>query len=301
MSRTPDARARDIQTKQIQENLTHVQKHFGDLCQLFAAYVRKTARVRDKADLLVSEILFYADTETPTLKNGLKNFADQLAKIQDYRQAQVQRLDAKVVEPLKAYGSAVKQKKEDLKLTQSARNREAKQMQQLEKTRQRNPSDRQIIAESELQRATMEATRMTRQLEETIDLFECQKIRDIKNILGEFVTVEMAFHAKALEVYTAAYQHIKNVDEEADLEVFRSTLHPPDYQSGIEFIRSNSRTSLYHTSMSMSKSGTLQSKASKGQKKGVEEEDEDDDDEDEEEEDDDDDDDDLEDVTDDEK
>lgn len=41
----------------------------------------------------------------------------------------------------------------------------------------------------------------------------------LQNILGEFVTVEMAFHAKALEVYTAAYQHIKNVDEEADLEV----------------------------------------------------------------------------------
>lgn len=35
-------------------------------------------------------------------------------------------------------------------------------------------------AESELQRATMDATRTTHQLEETIDLFERQKIRDIK-------------------------------------------------------------------------------------------------------------------------
>lgn len=31
----------------------------------------------------------------------------------------------------------------------------------------------------------------------------------------------MAFHAKALEIYTTAYQHIQNVDEEADLEVSR--------------------------------------------------------------------------------
>ncbi|KAB5517831.1 hypothetical protein PHYPO_G00171720 [Pangasianodon hypophthalmus] len=147
MSRTPDARARDTQTRQIQEGITHVEKHFGELCQLFAAYVRKTARLRDKADLLVREIGFYADTETPNLKNGLKNFADQFAKIQDYRQAQVERLDAKVVEPLKAYGTIVKLKREDLKLTQSARNREAKQMQQLERTRQRNPSDRQIISQ----------------------------------------------------------------------------------------------------------------------------------------------------------
>ncbi|XP_077937752.1 CBY1-interacting BAR domain-containing protein 1 isoform X7 [Gasterosteus aculeatus] len=223
MSRTPDARARDNQTRQIQENITNVEKHFGEMCQLFAAYVRKTARLRDKSDVLVREIGVYADTETPQLKKGMKQFADHLAKIQDYRQAEVERLEAKVIEPLKSYGAVVKRKRDDLKATQSARDREAKQMAQLERTRQRNPSDRQIIAESELQRATMDATRTTRQLEETIDEFEKQKIRDIKKIFGEFVTVEMSFHAKALEVYTLAYQSIQSVDEEKDLEQQRAS------------------------------------------------------------------------------
>ncbi|XP_026144740.1 CBY1-interacting BAR domain-containing protein 1 isoform X2 [Carassius auratus] len=259
MSRTPDARARDTQTKQIQENITNVEKHFGDLCQLFSAYVRKTARLRDKADLLVKEVGLYADTETPNLKLGLKNFADQLAKIQDYRQAEVERLEVKVIEPLTAYGNIVKTKR----------------------------------AESELQRATMDATRTTRQLEETIDDFEKQKIRDIKKILGEFVTVEMTFHAKALEIYTTAYQHIQNVDEEGDLEVFRNSLHPPDYQSGLEIVRANSKLSLNRTGTSMSKSGTMQSRTSSRQRKRDDEEDED-------EEEDDEDEDDLEEVTDDE-
>ncbi|XP_029299817.1 CBY1-interacting BAR domain-containing protein 1 isoform X3 [Cottoperca gobio] len=228
MSRTPDARVRDNQTRKIQENITNVEKHFGEMCQLFAAYVRKTARLRDKSDVLVREIGMYADTETPYLKRGMKQFADHLAKIQDYRQAEVERLESKVIEPLKSYGAVVKRKREDLKATQSARDREAKQMAQLERTRQRNPSDRQIIsqAESELQRATMDATRTTRQLEETIDEFERQKIRDIKKIFGEFVTVEMSFHAKALEVYTLAFQSIQSVDEEQDLEQQRDCSRP---------------------------------------------------------------------------
>lgn len=46
---------------------------FGELCQIFAAYVQKTARLRDKADLLVNEINVYASTETLHLKQGLKN------------------------------------------------------------------------------------------------------------------------------------------------------------------------------------------------------------------------------------
>ncbi|XP_023675854.1 CBY1-interacting BAR domain-containing protein 1 isoform X2 [Paramormyrops kingsleyae] len=278
MSRTPDARTRDGQTSQIQENITNVEKHFGELCQLFAAYVRKTARLRDKADLLVREVSLYADTETPSLKSGLKLFADQLAKIQDYRQAEVERLEVKVIEPLKSYGTVVKLKREDLKNTQTARTREAKQMQQLERMRQRRPSDRQ--AESELQRATMDATRTTRQLEETIDEFEKQKIRDIKSILGQFITIEMAFHAKALEVFTTAYQHIQNIDEEEDLEVFRSLLHPPDYSTRLDIVRANTRSSLNRTTSSLGKSGTLQQPGTPNRSMKREEEDDEDDDED---------------------
>ncbi|XP_036001038.1 protein FAM92A [Fundulus heteroclitus] len=288
MNRTPDARARDNQTRKIQENITNVEKHFGDMCQLFAAYARKTARLRDKADLLVREIGLYADTETPDLKRGMKQFAEHLAKVQDYRQAEVERLEARVIEPLKGYGAVVKRKREDLKATQSARDREAKQMAQLEKTRLRNPSDRQIIsqAESELQRATMDATRTTKQLEETIDEFERQKIQDIKKVFGEFMTVEMAFHAKALEIYTSAFQSIQSVNEEADLEVFRSSLHPPDFQSRLDIVRANSKASLDQTGSFLSTSGTLQQQraSSRQTRRGEEDEDEEEEDSEEEEE-----------------
>ncbi|KAK1331914.1 hypothetical protein QTO34_007590 [Cnephaeus nilssonii] len=247
---------RDAQTRQLQNAVTNVEKHFGELCQIFAAYVRKTARLRDKADLLVNEVNVYAATETPNLKQGLKNFADEFAKLQDYRQAEVERLEAKVVEPLKAYGTIVKLKRDDLKATLTARNREAKQLTQLERTRQRNPSDRH--AETELQRATMDATRTTRQLEETIDNFEKQKIKDIKTIFSEFITIEMLFHGKALEVYTAAYQNIQKIDEEEDLEVFRNSLYPPDYSSRLDIVRANSKSPLQRSLSAKCVSGTGQ-------------------------------------------
>ncbi|XP_032981741.1 CBY1-interacting BAR domain-containing protein 1 isoform X2 [Rhinolophus ferrumequinum] len=213
---------RDAQTRQLQDAVTNVEKHFGELCQIFAAYVRKTARLRDKADLLVNEINVYASTETPNLKQGLKNFADEFAKLQDYRQAEVERLEAKVVEPLKAYGTIVKMKRDDLKATLTARNREAKQLTQLERTRQRNPSDRHVIsqAETELQRATMDATRTTRHLEETIDNFEKQKIKDIK--------------------------------------VFRNSLYPPDYSSRLDIVRANSKSPLQRSLSTKCVSGTGQ-------------------------------------------
>ncbi|XP_064240437.1 CBY1-interacting BAR domain-containing protein 1 isoform X5 [Aotus nancymaae] len=224
---------RNAQTKQLQTAVSNVEKHFGELCQIFAAYVRKTARLRDKADLLVNEINTYAATETPHLKLGLMNFADEFARLQDYRQAEVERLEAKVVEPLKAYGTIVKMKRDDLKATFTARNREAKQLTQLERTRQRNPSDRHIIvsfefrslkkkfkAETELQRAAMDASRTSRHLEETIDNFERQKMKDIK--------------------------------------VFRNSLYAPDYSSRLDIVRANSKSPLQRSLSAKCVSGTGQ-------------------------------------------
>uniref|UniRef100_A0A8C6TJE3 Family with sequence similarity 92 member A1 n=1 Tax=Neogobius melanostomus TaxID=47308 RepID=A0A8C6TJE3_9GOBI len=225
MMRTRDARARDVETKKIEDNITNVEKYFGNMCQHFAAYARKTARLRDKGDILVRLIGEYADTETPDLKSGMK--------------------EAKVVKPLKQYSAVVRRQREDLKSTQNARDREVKQTAQLERTRQKNPSDRQIIAETELQRATNEATRSTKCLEESIDRFESQKIVDLKKIFGEFVIIEMAFHAKALEMYTKAYDNIQQVDEDKNLEEFRSSLYRPERKSHL--VRAHSLTSLNRT------------------------------------------------------
>ncbi|KAM9097794.1 CBY1-interacting BAR domain-containing protein 1 isoform 1-T1 [Sarcophilus harrisii] len=271
--------SRDAQTRQMQDAVSNVEKHFGELCQVFAGYVRKKARLRDKADLLVNEINAYASTETPNLKHGLKNFAEEFAKLQDYRQAEVERLEAKVVEPLKTYGTIVKMKREDLKATLTAKNREAKQLTQLERTRQRNPSDRHIIAETELQRATMDATRTSRHLEETIDNFEKQKIKDIKNIFSEFITIEMLFHGKALEVYTAAYQNMQKIDEEEDLEIFRSSLYPPDYSTRLDIVRANSKSPLQRSLSAKCISGTAQQIPTSRIRKDQQDDDEEDDDE----------------------
>ncbi|XP_008061130.1 protein FAM92A-like, partial [Carlito syrichta] len=172
----------------------------------------------------------------------------------------VERLETKVVEPLKAYGSIVKMKRDDLKATLKARNQEAKQLTQLERTRQRNPSDRHVIsqAETELHRATIAATRTSRHLEETIGNFEKQKMKDIKAIFSEFITIEMTFHCKALELYTAAYQNIQKIDEDEDLEVFRNSLYAPDYSSRLDIVRANSKSPIQRSLSAKSISGTGQ-------------------------------------------
>uniref|UniRef100_A0A8D0L5X3 CBY1 interacting BAR domain containing 2 n=1 Tax=Sphenodon punctatus TaxID=8508 RepID=A0A8D0L5X3_SPHPU len=193
----------------IMENtVTNAEKYFGQFCTLMASYTRKTAKLRDKSDLLVKQLIDYANSENPELRSAMKNFAEELAKVQDYRQAEVERLETKVVEPLKLYGIRLKQTRTDIKRFNNARNNEIKQLEKLEKLRQKAPSDRHAIAESNVHKASVDASRSTQQLEETINEFQKQKLKDIQRIFSDFITIEMVFHTKALEVYSSAFQNL---------------------------------------------------------------------------------------------
>lgn len=77
----------------------------------------------------------------------------------------------------------------------------------------------QSQAESELTKASIEVSRVVKGLEEQIDSFERRKLHDLKSILLDFVTVELSFHTKALELLTKAYQDVAAIDEIKDIEV----------------------------------------------------------------------------------
>ncbi|KAM5207876.1 CBY1-interacting BAR domain-containing protein 2 isoform 1-T1 [Hipposideros larvatus] len=221
---------RDSQVRVMENTVTNAEKYFGQFCSLLAAYTRKTAGLRDKADRLVKQLIDFANTENPELRATMRNFAEDLAKVQDYRQAQVERLETKVVNPLKLYGTQIKQTRSEIKKFKRVRNNEIKQLEKLEKLRQKSPSDRQMIhfpqsqAETSVQRASVDASRTTHQLEETVDAFQKQKLKDLQKIFLDFVTIEMAFHAKAVEVYSSAFQVLDNYDLESDLEDFRAKM-----------------------------------------------------------------------------
>lgn len=105
-------------------------------------------------------------------------------------QFQVLRLDTKVVQPLMNYGIKCKQTKNDIKASFSAQEREQSQKKKLEQLRQKSPGDRNKLsmAETDLQKASVEASRISKALQEQTDKFETEKIKDLK-VMFIFVSV----------------------------------------------------------------------------------------------------------------
>ncbi|XP_053762692.1 CBY1-interacting BAR domain-containing protein 2 [Panthera pardus] len=219
--------SRDSQVRVMEDTVTDAEKHLGQFCSMLAAYTRKTAQVRDKADRLVKQLTDFANTEHPDMRATLRSFAEDLAKVQDYRQAEVERLETKVISPLKLYGAHIKQTRAEIKKLKQVQKNEIKQLAKLGKLRQKSPSDRLTIsqAETSVQRASVDASHTTHRLGERIEAFQKRKLTDLQKIFLDFVTIEMVLHAKAVEVYSSAFQTLENYDPERDLEDFRAKMH----------------------------------------------------------------------------
>ncbi|GFR01366.1 protein FAM92A [Trichonephila clavata] len=221
-----DLRSSELEHSFIKERIHNVEKHFSEISSKLSAYNKKVAHVRDCGDDLAKSILNFAAKENLniTLRSSLMQFADLFIAIQEYRDAQIQRADVKVVLEFANYNSICKKAKSDLKTCFEIRAKEIAKKNQLEKARGKNPTDWQKIAQAEraLNQAKEEATQTTVDLFKKIDNFERKKIEDIKNVLLEFIKIEMVFHAKAIELYTTAYNVIKTIKVEDDLKEFQS-------------------------------------------------------------------------------
>lgn len=246
MSRSgSDLKDSETQSKFIQERITAVEKNFGQLCDTFSSYTRKTARLRDKGDQITKDVLTYVGEEklNPSAKKHFTEFAQNLSAIQDYRNAQVTRLEAKVQQPLSNYGLKCKHTKADLKAAFTAREREHKIRKKLDAARLKGDTRQVATLETDLQKATVDASRTTKNLEQQMDKFELEKLQDAKKIMTDFIMIEMAFHAKALEVYSQCFENVGAVNVDQDIKEFRAKMRPSNTEARINMARSGSVSS----------------------------------------------------------
>ncbi|XP_068083444.1 CBY1-interacting BAR domain-containing protein 1-B [Anabrus simplex] len=262
-SARPQNMTSDQQAKFILERISSVEKHFAEMCTAFGAYARKNAGLRDKTDEVAKVVNDYAEAENvnKSLKTGLLQFSGTLCNIGDYRDVHVQRLENKVVSELSQYEGICKHAKDEVKSIFAVRDREISRRRHLDRLRERNPRNRQQIsmAESELMKASADVSRTVKALEEQVDMFEKKKLHDIRAALLGYVTIELSFHAKAVELFTKAYQELADIDEDQDLEdfqqirgdfdwEFRNALRVPESVSRLDTVK---RTSFRSSAFSL--------------------------------------------------
>jgi hypothetical protein len=65
----------------------------------------------------------------------------------------------------------------------------------------------------------MEINKILNEIREISDSFEKQKYDDLRSILTDFILIQMKYHATSVELLTAAYSDINEMNEKKDFQV----------------------------------------------------------------------------------
>ena len=236
-----DQKAKDQQAKTIKESITKSENLLTGVLNAVQKKCRKEAALRDSSDIMCKSIQTYSIEETPTTRNGLGILANTISEIQDYRQAMIERMEARVIQPVQNYEGIIKQVRSNINLAQKSKNNQNNtqtalnsQLAAQAQNGQNSMAAQQSLAHatSEMQRNIIMNQNNAYQLSDTAFAFEQQKKHDVKKILLDYVNSEMQFYANALECLARCKPVLETIDPEADMVWFRQMLQLPTAFNG---------------------------------------------------------------------
>ncbi|VDP80800.1 unnamed protein product [Echinostoma caproni] len=170
------------------------------MCAELVSYTRRTAKLRNNGDEIARILLDYSVKEKINRSSSaqLKKVAEYLATLEDYRHTET-----------------------NLKSENAARKRELNNRKKLERS---STAEASRLAQIQLHNSILDVNKSADRLERCVVEFEARRLKGLKNIMKDFIQIEMLWHAKALETLGDAFNAMENLHEETDLLEFRSTL-----------------------------------------------------------------------------
>eukprot|EP01135_Chromosphaera_perkinsii_P005968 Nk52_evm13s375 gene=Nk52_evmTU13s375 len=216
----------DNQARYLYQRLQVVDKGLDTIHYDIKRIVDMYKKEMEKTARLTQNIAIYADNETPGIKQAFGGISEAFGELYVHRQLHAERLQLKVMQPLHMYKKICKIAKDDLHAREGVKHKEVKKSNSLSQLQAKDPTNRTKISQAklELAGAHSEVLHINKALLENMEQFERQKIRDLKVIFQEYIHTELAYHAKAIEAFTKAYQKIDFIDEEVDIDEFLTHL-----------------------------------------------------------------------------
>ncbi|XP_055341153.1 uncharacterized protein LOC129590140 [Paramacrobiotus metropolitanus] len=232
----------EYQARLILDRVETTQFNFGNLCRIYASYSRRIGEIRDGGDELSRAFSQFTEVQScccPQTKKAITEFAHALATVQDYEQARISRIEAKVISGFAKYGFLCHTIKDEVQKGLHIREREQRQTEQYLRL-QSDISLSEPRRQQKLESANMAANdskRAQELLQRRSDKFEQQKLEDMRRVLLNFCEIEIAYHARVIELYSHAYNELLDVDIDMDLDTFRMELQiGPNYMTACETI-----------------------------------------------------------------
>ena len=221
-----EALKRTLRCEKFPETLQHTKridetekrfKSMGHWVQQYAVRMDKLAQKGEKFSASLNACSTHLQSEDG-VKNSLSNYIVHLSAVQQQRTELKDILQDKISSDILEYKGKCRELRKTVKNCEDALRNKNHWLSELQKAKNRTPVDPRRINDANIkfEQARCQAECSREHIEEEMNYFEEQKLKDLNRILADFLLAEMRFHAQALQEYTAAFRCLPSLSEEED-------------------------------------------------------------------------------------
>jgi hypothetical protein len=206
----------EIQSKILTDRIGQTERNMNLLVESMAACNRKTSRTRDKLDELSKVIATQAngDSYNESTGSAMNEFSQTITHLADIEDLKISRMEEKIIGELISYEFLCRNTREEVKNLVAVRDREMSKRRNIEVGKRARGS-----TENEIMLSNIQLSKVLKELSSVAETFEKKKLTDTKEILLNFVLIQLKYFASGLEIFSSAYESVSNIDDKSDLEV----------------------------------------------------------------------------------
>ncbi|XP_031552494.1 protein FAM92A-like [Actinia tenebrosa] len=210
----------DEEVVRYKNQLELVENHYEEVAKFFEKYAKTTEKMGRKGNNLANTILTsFEDLEQQNIVIQATKFTNCLTSVQRDREELASELRERIASDFRVYETKRSETKKEVRDYNHLLVKEHNEKADLLRLQGKYPTNTRKIIETKvrLEKAEIMTRNARNLLHQQMEDFEKQKLNDCGRILREFVTLEMQFHARVLQTYTKAHQHLMKIhDSQSD-------------------------------------------------------------------------------------
>lgn len=230
----------DHEVKIVQKQIVLAEKSLASLLKDFTNITVDLTRLHTRKMELREAILCISREESPVIQECLNSIANHMEVVLQSLNTNISVLQNKVIHPVSEKAKNCKETRTILDKCSDMKYQRTIAIKALGK---RSAWDKHANSKAYSQ-TLLESTRQLNELTSEMIRFEKFKAEDLKLLLKTYMHSNLAYHVKAVEQYTKAYQAISLVDVDKHVEHFINSLTFPGKTERSKFVRWHSLTSL---------------------------------------------------------
>ena len=234
-----DKKKIDHEVKQVQKQIALAEKTHANFLKDFTNIAVDMNRLASRQQELYLNFESLMREESPELQNSMIQIQSCMNVLLASLKTHIDVIQERVIKPVSEEAKKCRDARQVLSHCTDVNKQRAAAVKVLEKSKKLNESEREKQTNVLLQ-----STKQLNELTSRMTQFEQDKAESLKRTLKVYIHSNLAYHVKAVEQYTTAYQAVSQLNVEKHVQHFANNLLYPEKEERAKFVRWNSFSSV---------------------------------------------------------